>query len=176
VFTSTTLRVVYIDGGSSGSNTQSSNPTGLDTTRFARRVGTSNYLDGRLAEAAVWNTNLSASEVQTLAAGYCPLFVRPEHLEGYFPMWFDEGTTTQDLIGLHILTHNGTPNTAEHPGIIYPCRPQEILEASAAAIPIPTLCLLIAWAAEVFQLEEATALVGIILEDRDSPSSNCFSA
>lgn len=88
VFTSATSRTARIDGGSAGSNTANTTPTGLDRTGIGRRGSSSAglYMSGLIAEAAIWNVALTAAEIGVLADGFCPLFVRPSALQAYWPL------------------------------------------------------------------------------------------
>jgi hypothetical protein len=89
VFTSTTSRAVYINGGSAGTNVQSSTPTGLNQVEIGRVDGTSpgSYMEGRIAEAGLWNVALDVNEIAALARGISPRSVRPGSLVGYWPIW-----------------------------------------------------------------------------------------
>ena len=86
---SATSRDVYLNGGSKGSNTTSSTPSGLDTTSLgvSTRNTTVNVYDGRIAEAAIWNVALNADEVLALANRVSPQRVRPASLLAYWPLY-----------------------------------------------------------------------------------------
>lgn len=88
VFTGSTDRTAYIDGGSSGSNTGSATPAGADRTSIGqlRALTPIQPMSGRIAEAAIWNVALTAAEISVLADGFCPLFVRPSALQAYWPL------------------------------------------------------------------------------------------
>lgn len=83
------------------------------------------FFNGRLAEFAVWNRELSAAEVSFLANGFSPLFAL-DGLKFY-----------SDLIGrLSEINFLGAPSsttvgttTAEHPRIIYPSNPLMSMDA-----------------------------------------------
>lgn len=85
-FTSATSRDVYIDGGSKGSNTTSNTPTGLDTTGIGTREG-GLFMNGRIAEAGIWNVSLTEGEINALAKGVSPLRIRPSALVAYWPLY-----------------------------------------------------------------------------------------
>lgn len=87
VFTSSTLRDMFIDGGSKGSNTGSQNPTGLtDFIVGSHKKVSGNYWDGKICHVAVWDIALSDAEMATLAAGALPTSVQPGNLIAYYPL------------------------------------------------------------------------------------------
>jgi hypothetical protein len=87
---------------------------------------------GYLAEAAVYNAELTLAELVTLAKGYSPLFVRPASLNAYWPL---VGKTSPEVELINGLggTLTGTA-AAPHPRIITPSRPM-IGHNSAGAAP-----------------------------------------
>lgn len=113
---------VYLDGGNVGTNTVSRAPTGVDRTSIGRHGAATpgQYMGGRLAECGIWNAALNADEISSLAAGYSPLFVRPQSLVAYWPLIRDED---QDRVGGFDLTAFNTPTISDHPPIIYPASP-----------------------------------------------------
>ncbi len=77
----------------------------------------SNEADGKVAECAMWAAELTQAEMNILAAGYSPLFVRPQSLIFYTPLV----SGVEEWIGGTPMTVNGTPPGASpHPRIIYP--------------------------------------------------------
>lgn len=44
------------------------------------------YFEGSISEAAIWNTNLSSGELQSLARGFSPIAIRADNLVGYWPL------------------------------------------------------------------------------------------
>lgn len=91
VFPTNSLRRSYINGGNVGSDSTTLTPTAASLTNvdFAvLRAGGSNFsmLQGRIADAAIWNVDLAASEVAALAAGARPFEIRPLNLVGFWPM------------------------------------------------------------------------------------------
>ena len=79
------------------------------------------YTDSIIAEAAVWNVDLTDAEVAILAAGYSPLFVRPQFLVAYWSL-FGDSSPEPDIIGGYDMTLNNGPTQATHPIIHYPVR------------------------------------------------------
>ncbi len=83
-------RAVYLDGGNKGTNISNRLFSGdYDRTRIGvLNIGAtlSQYMSGMIAEAGIWNVALTDAEVAVLAAGYSPLFVRPQNLVAYWPL------------------------------------------------------------------------------------------
>ena len=90
-------------------------------------------MDGRIAEAAIWNVELTDAEVAILGKGFSPPFIRPESLVFYAPLIRDED---DDRVGGLSLTAYNTPTIASHPPIIYPAPP--FLSFPTGAAPPPT--------------------------------------
>jgi hypothetical protein len=113
VFASSTSRTVYINGGSSATNTTNSSGTGENrlfqgVTRAASAF--SNYFSGSLAEVGVWNAALTADEVLALARGISPSLIRPQSLNIYAPL-------VRDLIDVKsqlTITNNGGATVSNH--------------------------------------------------------------
>ncbi len=124
VFTSSTDRAAFIDGGSKGTATDDLTPTGFDRTAIAvlDRLSPASYVDGEIAEAAIWDAALTDGEVASLAAGYSPLLIRPTSLKAYWPLGgITKNDADKDIVGGYDMTAFNTPTTAEHPsGLIYP--------------------------------------------------------
>lgn len=120
VFAAAADRAAFIDGGSKGTNTQSTSPAGLDATAIGRLETSTpaNHMSGMIAEAAIWDVALTDAEVALLAAGYSPLFVRPQNLVAYWPLI---GRTSPEIdpIGKFEMTVTGAV-VAAHPRIRYP--------------------------------------------------------
>lgn len=82
VFTSSTSRDSYIDGGSVGSSVTDITPTSVDTLAIGVRNDTTpdGFFDGDIAEVGFWSSALSAANVTALAKGFCPALVSPSTL------------------------------------------------------------------------------------------------
>lgn len=78
VFSAANSRTVYLDGGSSATNTTSLSPTINQTEIGAFRSGF--WFAGDIAEVGVWNIDLSAAEIAALAKGVSPALIRPQNL------------------------------------------------------------------------------------------------
>lgn len=131
-------RAVFLDGGSKGVsvvNIALANAT--DVVIGARALIPSLwFFSGRIAEAAIWNINLTDAEAAILGAGYSPLFVRPQNLVAYWPLIRDED---QDRVGGYDLTPFNAPSIAAHPPVIYPAPPifYPVVEApTGLSIPV----------------------------------------
>jgi hypothetical protein len=117
VFASSTSRTAYIDGGSSATNTTSVVPSLLEVTsigvQFLQAAGGTSgvtYFDGRIAEVGIWNTDLTAAEIASLADGMTCDKVRPQSLVFYAPL-------VRELIdarGGLTITNNNTATVAAH--------------------------------------------------------------
>lgn len=129
----------YLNGVSTGTLTltgttgyETCNRTGL---AVLPRSSFSNYLNGRMAEAAIWNVQLTDDEIARLANGYSPLMVRPESLVAYWPLFGRAGSSGDEegWIGATDLTQQSSPILADHPRIIYPSRKKFQFVGGAAA-------------------------------------------
>lgn len=120
VFTAAADRAAFIDGGSKGTNTQSTSPAGVDATAIGRLETSTpaNHMSGMIAEAAIWDVALTDAEVALLAASYSPLLVRPQNLVAYWPL-IGRTSPEIDTIGRFEMTVTGAV-VAAHPRIRYP--------------------------------------------------------
>lgn len=113
VISSATTRIVYINGGSSTTSTVSSTSTGRNTLYMGVIRAASaftNYLSGDLAEVGIWNIDLSASDVASLAKGISPSLIRPDYLIIYAPL-------VRNLVDLSsglTITNNNTSTVSTH--------------------------------------------------------------
>jgi hypothetical protein len=135
VFTSATSRAAFLNGGGKGTNATSISATpGL--TRIGCRViagsNVGNFMDGKIAEAAVWNVALADDEVLMLARGFSPLLVRRKSLVAYWPI-LGRLSPEIDLVGNRGLTLTSAPPQYEHPRVFYPVGPRSALPVGAAA-------------------------------------------
>lgn len=128
VETSATSRAVWLNG-TSNTNTTNRSPAGADTLRIGAKVttGTLDSADGDIAEVAVWNAALSSAEIAILAAGYSPLFVRPESLVFYMPLVRSD----VEVVGGLAMTAVASPTVSNHVRVFNPSRPYYSLPAAA---------------------------------------------
>ena len=137
VFASSTSRTIYLDGGNSGTEVTLATPAGVDTTAIGRLPGFAAWeVSGRVAEAAMWNVALTAADAVVLAAGYSPLFVRPQNLVAYWSLIRDED---QDRVGGFDMTAFNTPSIAPHVPIRYPSAKMAGVSVGAPLIVAPFL-------------------------------------
>lgn len=132
VFSAVNSRAVYINGGSKGTGSGSSTPTGID--RISVGAGyvsfATKYWNGKIAEVGIWNKALSDADVLALSKRRSPDFVRPDDLPFYSKI-LGRNSPEPDLIGSRHLTVTGATQAA-HPGIIYPWH--DMTTATPAAV------------------------------------------
>lgn len=117
VYTSTSSRTVYLNGGNSATTTTTVSaftPNALRVAVFINSFGTKQFwFDGRMAEVGIWNIALSATDVASLAAGVSCRLVRPDALVFYAPLIRD----LLDARGGIAVTNNNAATVAVHPRI-----------------------------------------------------------
>ena len=109
VFTSSTSRRAFIDGVGGTANTGTQAVTGLNATRIGNEAAS--YMNGRIAEAAIWNVDLSDAEIASLATGVRPSLVRPQNLVFYAPLVRDLVDYARGIT----LTNNNSATVDVHP-------------------------------------------------------------
>jgi hypothetical protein len=116
VFASASSRSVYV-GGASNTDTSSSTINTLDEIivggRRAAGGAVGLLLDGKVADAGIWNVALTADEIASLAKGMTCDKVRPQSLVFYAPLVRD----LQDVRGGLTITNNNTATVANHPRV-----------------------------------------------------------
>src|SRR3990167_3100989 len=116
VFISSTDRAAFLDGGGKGTNATDVTPTGIDRFAIGRFADTTpdKYMDGLIAECAIWDVALTDQEVANLALGNVPAYlIRPSNLKGYWPLGM--GSPEPDLSGAYnALSLVNTPTIADH--------------------------------------------------------------
>lgn len=116
-FTSSTSRQAFLNGVGGTPDTTDLTPTGINelligARRFGGAVGL--YLDGSIAEAAIWSAALTDDEILSLAKGFTPDQIRPQSLVFYAPLIRE----LQDLRGGLTITNNNGANVSNHPRVI----------------------------------------------------------
>lgn len=131
VASSASSRSIYVDGVNENTNSTTSTPSGVNYTQIGSLAGVV-YMEGLIAEAAIWSEALDAGEIAALAKGVSPLMVRPSALAAYWPL---VGRTSPeiDLVGGFNLTLVNSPPAAEHSRIIMPPRLRPVTKIAAAA-------------------------------------------
>lgn len=119
-FVGSTSRSAYINGSSKGTNTQSvsfaANPTvmRIGALSYNAPTGIQAATNGLIAEAAIWNTNLTDEEIASLAAGFTPDNIRPQSLQFYAPLV----RHTVDVRNSRSIGNANSATVAVHPRII----------------------------------------------------------
>lgn len=85
VFSSSTLREIYVNGSNLGSATTTRTPT-FDRINIGNYRGSFNALNGRIAQAAIYNKALSSGEINALAKGFSARLVAPQNLKVFAPL------------------------------------------------------------------------------------------
>jgi hypothetical protein len=114
---SNTSRTTWFNGsGNSATNTTNiagGTPTELAIGAYRTNNTTSLFLDGTLADVAVWSVSLTDAEIDALHKGFKPTRIRPQSLAFYAPLIRD----LQDLRGALTITNNNTATVADHPRV-----------------------------------------------------------
>ena len=135
IFATPTDRRAFIDGGSKGTDSGSSVPSGIDYTNYGvidYGAGEAGYMSGMIAEGGIWDLsvwpgasdtdradNFETVALPGLSAGYSPLFF-PLGLVEYRKLVRDED---YDEITGNVMSTFGSPGFAPHlSNIIYPSR------------------------------------------------------
>jgi hypothetical protein len=119
VFSADNSRTVYLNAGSSVSNTNSVNvdPSLVTEVRIGRRhllIGNeTGFFTGDIAEVGIWNAALTAAEIASLADGMTCDKVRPNALVAYFPLIRD----LNEIRGGLAVTNNNSATVANHPRV-----------------------------------------------------------
>jgi hypothetical protein len=118
VFTSSTSRTAYINGGSSATNTSVVSISGIiqasiGSQRFNLFPSGDSFTTGQIAEVGIWNAALTPAEVTSLAKGMTCDKVRPQSLVFYAPL-------VRDLIdqkAARAIVNNNGATVATHPRV-----------------------------------------------------------
>lgn len=138
VWASSSSRQAYLDGANQGTSADVCSPSELMRTNIGGILygyGTpTGCFSGRIAEAAIWSAALADAEIRALAAGYCPLLIRPGDLAAYWPLGGIFGRNDRDWWkhGYHLTSFN-VPQWADHAPVIYPSRPLVVGRESAGS-------------------------------------------
>jgi hypothetical protein len=117
VYTSTSSRSAYLDGGSSATDTSFISPQfESNALTIAGRFNNGTiglFAVGRIAEVGIWNAALTAAEVASLAKGMTCDKVRPQNLVFYAPLV----RVLIDQKGGRTITNNNGATVANHPRV-----------------------------------------------------------
>lgn len=89
VFTSATSRKAFINGVGGTADTTNVAPSGVNRTGIGYHITSGSrtvFMNGRIAEAAIWSEALTDAEIASLATGIRPSLVRPDKLAFYAPL------------------------------------------------------------------------------------------
>lgn len=115
VFASATSRSVFLNGGNKVTDTNSVTfSTAINRTLIGIRLRSNIYangMDGKIAECAIWDTDLTDAEIESLSKGVRADLIRPQNLAFYAPIIRE----TIDVVGALAPTTNGTPAVYQHP-------------------------------------------------------------
>jgi hypothetical protein len=112
----------WFNGTTDGTNTNvsfSESGKSIEAVRVGSISGSGVFFDGNIAECAMWDAQLVQAEIDILAAGYSPLFVRPASLVAYWPL-IGRTSPEIDIVGGYNMTLTNGPTTAAHPTVFYP--------------------------------------------------------
>lgn len=116
IFAANNDRRVYIDGGSKATNAGATTVAGLNNFRISSTADSTPayWLDGAVAEAAIWKAALTDNDVRRLALGTPPWRIQRAHLVGFWLPFADR--TDRDFSGHgHHLTPYNTPTWIQDP-------------------------------------------------------------
>lgn len=135
--TSGTDRAAYFNGANKGTNTTNRTPSSIDRLDIGCRGASTRvqFFDGLIAEAAIWNVQLTDGEVEALGHGISPLHVRAANLVGYWPLWGTSSPEQDYTRNGNDLTLTGTAVGAG-PSSVQPMMAQDlVLYAVQSFIP-----------------------------------------
>jgi len=140
VAASASSKKIYLDYSTTATNATLSDPGTQPTETTIGTFdwgGKTAFVNGRVAEVAMWDVALTDGEAEALAQGVCPLFIRPANLIAYWPLGGIYGENDKDRVGGYHMTAYNTPTWDDHPRIIYPGH-AIFPAAAAAASPVST--------------------------------------
>lgn len=145
VWSASNSRTAYVNGSAATTNTTSVTPT-LNRTSIATDwtgLGPIYYLNGQIAEAAIWSVALSGADIASLAAGASPMQVRPDALVAYWPI-IGKMSGEPDAVGGNTFSLNNSPAEYAHPRMVRrrPMRWPQIAPAAAPGTYTSRLALL----------------------------------
>jgi hypothetical protein len=124
VFTSSSSRTVYLDGGNSAINTDPQDAIAIDRTSIGNleRLTPALFFAGDIMEVGIWHAALTVREVISLARGFAPSLVRPTSLVCYLQLIGKNDPEinywrTGDQFIVNGATH------ADHGRVFYPASP-----------------------------------------------------
>jgi hypothetical protein len=114
VFSSSTLRTVYLNGAGVGTDTTSRTPTGTFTRLHigSRRASSANtaFFNGRISDVGIWNAELTTDQILSLSKGVSCRLIRPQNLVFYTSLVRELIDTSNNLT----LTNNSGATVSDH--------------------------------------------------------------
>jgi len=140
VWASTTSRTAYLNAGGAVTDTSSQIFGAVSDTYISAVDLSVQWMSGRIAEAAIWNVALNATEILALSKGVHPLTVRPDAIAAYWPL-FGLDSPEPDLSPATVaatrypLTLHGSVYANHAPVVFNRTRGIYLIEPSAVAAP-----------------------------------------
>jgi Concanavalin A-like lectin/glucanases superfamily len=119
VFSASNNRRAWLNGSGGTANTNTVNPSVLNTTQMGVLWTSTNPATADVAETAIYSVALADADLVSLAAGLSPLQVRPEALVAYWPL-LGQTSPEIDLWRGNGLTLVNTPAAAPHCRVVVP--------------------------------------------------------
>lgn len=116
VETSSTNRVVYLNGSVSSTQTGAITPLNVDELNIGgdrANNALGNQMTGQIADVGIWSASLTAAEVTSLSRGVACRMVRPQSLVFYAPLMRE----IIDVVRAATLTNNNSATVQVHPRI-----------------------------------------------------------
>ena len=123
------------DVSSKGTSTGSSTPVSIQRTSIGyAQAGTTDFLDGRIAEVFLWDAALTDNEGASLSNGVSPYRVRPGNIIHHWPL-YGRNNPEPNFVGTSDMTFVNSPSQADHsPGMpTFALSNEESFQTAAAA-------------------------------------------
>lgn len=122
VWSADNARAAYVNGGGKGTNstniTAPATPNRTMIGAYYYNSSVVGFVNGKVAEAAIWSLALSDAEVALLASGVSPLFVKPEALLAYWPLIIYDAVQEMNVVSHQTLGAANSPASYPHPPIL----------------------------------------------------------
>jgi len=145
IWLSPTNKVCYKDGVAGTPNAVNTNPTyTVNRTGIGGLVRNESYgcqtFAGRIAEVAIWSTNLLDGEIRALANGVSPLLIARRYLKAYWPLVRLNPTyDNPDYVGGFHLADYHSPTDGPHCKVLRPAPVIISKTAEVPASPVPAI-------------------------------------
>lgn len=114
VYAGTSSRSAYLNGGNKVTSvvaTSAVTPNEVDVGMYAGIQ----FMNGDIAEGAIWSIALTDTEIASLALGVSPLLIRPTSLVSYWPLVGVESPERDRMVAKIDLALTNAPAQATHP-------------------------------------------------------------